>query len=243
MDVETPVETGNKRQEQLPQIRRIAKLDDIRRVIPAKPIIPLEKRIIHPKQSINYSLFILIGIFLAVFAFELAVIYRFDKLNKRYYRIALSHKNTAIDLKSRLEHADRLKNALADNRQLLVKVHLMLASKYKILQFNIDKNKSDYENMLSQNKNTISLLEGDLRVASAKAEAVVVQNELLTQEINRKNEYLKELTDRLLYNIEQQKILVNENLKLKEVPALSNKESVQIGVFKDNKPMEEKNVN
>lgn len=206
METQIPV------QEQLPQIRRITRLDDVRRVIPPKQVPLPEKKIKPPQRSMTTPTFFIIGLlFLGVLGFELAVIYKYDKLNKRLYEISVSMKNRIATLQGRLRHADEIRDRLAASRIGWIRNYLDLDSQNKILQYKID----NYGTLSMAKSSKIDALEGWMRVLNARIEAVDAQNEVLAKELNGKNEYIRELTAKLINSIGEQELLINENLRLK----------------------------
>lgn len=244
MEIETSVETRDIKQDQLPQIRRISKLDDLRQVLPPKTTFSLEKKPTIPPKHRNLIPLAAAGvIFAAIFSFELGVIYKYDKLNKRLYQISVSHKNEAAGLQKTLQYVSKSKEILGSNRRLLLKNYTALSSRQKILQFNMQKDRINYEGMLQAKINIVNTLEGDLRVASARIESVNAQNELLQIEVNSKNEYVKQLTEKLVHNIDQQKILVNENLRLKQNLDQLSQGRTALNIADENQITEKADVN
>lgn len=221
MDIETPTAAA----EQLPQIRRIAKLEDVRRVIPQKPTPPPVKEIKLPqKPRLSLRVFIIGLLFFVVFGVELAFIYRYDMLYKRLLRVSTVLKNRTVVLQNKLQYTNRINNKLSTSRRRLISNHFNLASQYNTLQFKMD----DYKGISLAKSSKIDLLEGDLRVAYAQIEAVKVQNEILAGELGEKSEYTRELTSKLINNINEQERLVNENLQLKkEIAALKIRTEVK----------------
>lgn len=214
MDTQTPQSTV---QEQPPQIRRISRLDELRRVVPPKPAAEPAKKIITPKKRIGLIIFLTAGIiFLAIFGFELTVIYKYDKLNKRLYQISSSLKKDKIALLRKLSRANQIKVLLRDNQRILQTGFLSLASRHKVLQFKMEKDKAYYESILLSDSAKIRMLEGDMSVLDARITASNAQNEVLAEELKKRNEYIKELTNKNISGIERQKLLVQENLTLKK---------------------------
>lgn len=204
MDIETPVFPAA---EQLPQIRRIARLEDIRKVIPPR-------REVRPpgKPKILFRFFVIGLLFFGILGFELAVIRRYDKLNKRLYQISVSLKDKIAMLQNKLQYAGKIRSKLIASRTGVVKGYFNLASQHKILQFKMD----DYRNLSLAKSAKINIIEGDLRVAYARIEAVKVQNGVMAKGLEKKDEYIRELTSKLINSIGEQELLVNENLRLKE---------------------------
>lgn len=213
MATETPIYTM---QTQIPQVRRVSKLDDVKRVLSSKKNITAELKVSPEKKHRHLIVYLIIGIvFFGVFAFELAVIYKYDKLNKRLYQISVSLKNKVSSVQNKLQYANKQKEILGANKRAMSENYQILSSNHKLLKLNLVDVKNNYENLLAQKSGTISLLEGDMRVINAQSEAVKAQNELLSKELTDKNIYIEELTGKLVTNITQQENLLNENLKLK----------------------------
>lgn len=239
------IETQTSIQEQLPQIRRISKLDDIPRVIPPRQILPPERKIKTPKRGryfIKYFVLIIIVLLFLESFLVLVGINRYNKLYKlheRLYQISLSLNDRITALQQKLQYANKLNDKLVASRKGLIKDYLELGSQYKILQFKMD----DYRNISMAKSSKIDTLEGNLAVAYARVEAAGVQNEILAKDLKEKGEYIRELTSKLINNIGEQEILVSENLRLKEererlAKELTGlKESIQAG------PMEDKDAN
>jgi cell division protein FtsB len=213
MDTETPIATP---QTQLPQVRRVSKLDDVKRVVPQQKI-ALPRVTNTPEQKKSHLVFYLImgAVFLGVFGFELAVIYKYDKLNKKLYQISVSLKSQVANLQDKLQYVNKQKKILGINRKAVIEDYMILSSSYKNFKASALKEKTNYENDLSKKTGSISSLEGDLRVANAQAEAVRAQNELLSNELNDKMAYIEKLTTKLVSNINEQAALLKENLDLK----------------------------
>lgn len=202
MDIQTSIQ-----QEQLPQIRRVATLDDVRRIVlPKKEMIPLQKSRARITSVVIGSLFFL------VFGIELWFIYRYDKLNKRLYEIALSHKGRAMSLHKELKHTHKIVDKLVLSRKGLISNYLKMRSGNMILQYKI----GNFKTISLAKSSMLDNLEGSLRVLNARIEAMDVQNEVLTNELKKKEEHIKELTAKLMDSIDEQEALVNENLMLKK---------------------------
>lgn len=206
MDLETQL------QEQLPQIRRVARLEDIRRVIPPKPQIPPIKEIRAPKRSRFAIRFLITAIlFFGILGFQLFVIHRHAALNKQLYQISVKLKERIAVLQEKLHYTHKINNKLSDNRKRLIRNYFNLSAQSKILQFKID----NFRDISSAKSAKVDLLEGDLRITYTKAEALKVQNEVLAKELENRDTYIRELTAKLINNIGEQELLINENLRLK----------------------------
>lgn len=216
MDIEIPV------QEQQPQIRRVTRLEDIRRGAQPIPAIPPERKIKPLQKPRTYiRIFILGLLFFGILGFELAIIHRYDELNKQLYSISLKLKDKISVLQNRLQHTNKIRDKLTASRSGLIRDYFNLTSQNKILQFRMDKYRNISGRISSAKLEKIDLLAGSLRVAYAKVEAVKVQNEVLTKELMKRDEYIRGLTSKLINNIGEQELIVNENLQLKkEVEAL-----------------------
>lgn len=236
MDIETQTPV----QEQLPQIRRIAGLDDIPRVIPPKEALPTPQKI-KPTPEKRYLIrFFMIGfLFLGILGFETSIIYRYDKLNKRLYQISSSLKTRITSLQNKLQYTKKLNNKVITSRKGLVKNYLELGSQHRILQYKMD----NYKGISIAKSSRINILEGDLRVAYARVEAVGVQNEVLATKLREREGYIRELTSKLINSIGEQEILVNENLRLKEDIDRLSKELVGLKESIQAKPLEDKDAN
>lgn len=209
MDIETPVTAT----EQLPQIRRISRLEDVRRVVPPKPVVPPRKEIKPPqKPRLSLRFFIIGLLFFGILGVEWAIIYKYDKLNKRLLQVSTILKNRVVVLQNRLQYANKINNKIIASRSRLINNYFNLASQYKTLQFKMD----DYRDISLAKLSKIDMLGGNLRVAYAQIEAVKVQNEVLARELGEKAEYIRELTAKLINSIGEQEFLVNENLQLKK---------------------------
>lgn len=209
MDIETPTAAT----EQLPQIRRISRLEDVRRTIPTKPTPKPVKEIKTPHKPRSSLRFFIIGLlFFAVFGVELAFIYRYDKLYKQLLGISTVLKDRTVALQNKLQYTNKINNKLITSRSRLINNYFNLISLNKTLQFKMN----DYRGVSLAKSSKIALLEGSLRVTYARIEAMKLQNEMLVRELGEKSEYIRELTSKLINNINEQERLVNENLQLKK---------------------------
>lgn len=219
MDIQTPI------QEQLPQIRRIAKLDDVRRVTPPREVRPPEKKIIPIQKPRAGLTFFIIGLlFFLILGFELAVIYRYDKLNKRLYQISLSLKDRIVKLQNKLHYANKTVDKLVTSRKGLIRGYLNLGADYKILQYKI----GDYGTISMAKSSKINNLEGELRVLNARIQAAGAQNEVLANELRGRDEHIRELTAKLINSIGEQELMIDENLRIKEEIAILKTQSVEV---------------
>lgn len=241
MDIETSISTT---QEQLPQIRRIAKLEEVQRVIPPKPALPPEKKIKPPERPKYFIRFFILGLlFFGILGFELAVIYRYDRLNKRLYQVSVSLKDRLANLQHNLQYTNKVKDRLLNSRKGLVRNYLELGGEFKILQFKMDNYKGISKNISLSKSSKINLLEGGLRVAYARIEAMKAQNEVFAKELNDKGDYIRELTTKLINSIGEQELLLNENLRLKEECERLSEEILTLRARGETLPSEGKDVN
>jgi hypothetical protein len=240
MDTETPIYTA---QPQLPQVRRVSKLDDIKRVIPPKRDALPTIKIPHEKRRSSLVVFSIVGVlFLGIFGFELAIIYKYDKLNKKLYDISANWKDRAKILQDRVEYLSRNKEILGKSRKILQDNYLLLNLKNRSLQSKMTVEKNNYENLLAKKMDFIGKLEGDIRVANAQVEAKKAQNDLLSSQLIEKNNYIEKLTAKLVNAINEQAALLNENIKIKArcdqlIQFLSEKSA------QEKKPGDNENVN
>lgn len=213
MDVKSQVETV---QEQLPQIRRVITLDEIKRIEPPKILPqPLKKEPIKRKPDLpklSVKIFLIGLIFFAVLGVELAIIYRYDKLNKRLYQISISLKDRLMQINRELKQVNRVKTKITKNRNNLLQAYRQRGFLYDRLQFK----ENDYKRLLISKASWSGVVQGDLRVAIAQIEALKVQRELLASQVREKDERIRQLTTQLLNNIGEQELLINENLKLRK---------------------------
>lgn len=223
MDIETPIEI---KQEQLPQVRRITRLDQIPKVIPTgtagmprtpRAIPQAVKKITPSEKSRSPLRYYLIGLIIfGIISLELAIIYRYDTLNRRLYNISVSLKDRLAVSQHAFRHADKINIKLVNSRSGLIGNYMKLGSQYRILQFRIDNYKEIFGLLSLAKSSKIDALEGDLRVAYARIGAVDAQNELLSKKIAGRDESINELTSKLIKNIGEQSALVKENLRLTE---------------------------
>jgi len=213
MDTEAPIITT---QTQLPQVRRVSRLDDIKRVVPPQKTALPQVTTVQENKKNHIIFYLIIGaIFFGIFGFELAVIYKYDKLNKKLYQISLSLKNQLNTLQNKLQYANQQKKTLSENRKAVIADYMVLRENYKNFKGASLAEKANYENDLSSKTSSINILEGELRVANAQVEAVRAQNDLLSSELNDKIAYVEKLTTKLVSNINEQAALLKENLDLK----------------------------
>lgn len=221
MDIEASAVTVQRQEE--PEIRCVSDLKDIRKVIPAKPpvsiIAPQKKQSIAKGQR-SIIVPVVIGVFflflIGIISYQLSAMQRRNKLNYELYQLALSHKNKAEILDSKLQYANKIKNILRYNQKTLRKSFSFLSSKYNALQSKMEKDRIGYENLLAEKTSIINGLQNDMRLVSAREEAVRAQNEVLSKTMEEKDSYVRELTDKLVYNITQQELLISENLRFKK---------------------------
>lgn len=255
MDIETPVDTAQVQsenppkvitQEPLPEIRRITRLDDIPKIIQPRTILPQLKKEIPSKKPVWLYRYLVIGLLIvSIIGFGLAIvaINRNDKLTKRLYKISVSLKNELTAVQYKLQHTIKLRDKLVSSRKGLVRNYLWLGPQYRILSFKMADYKEMHKKISLGRLYKINLLEGDLRVAYAKIEAVKVQNELLTEKLNERDIYIKELTSKFITNISEQELLVNENLRLKGESERLSKETMDLKESQKMSSAEAKNVN
>lgn len=211
MDINTSLETKKINQSRSPEIRQLSTLDNIPRIVSPKPILTAEKVIKPPQEKSNIIKFFIIGLLVfGILGLELAIIFRYDKLNKRLYKISMSHKNRAAVLQKKLMGFNRIRDTLIASRRGLFKSYTSVASQNKILQFKLN----NYKNISEEKLSKIDILKGDLRVYDARVGAVNAQNELLKNEVKKKDEYISELTAKLVGNIKEQETLLIENILL-----------------------------
>lgn len=239
MDIETST------QEQLPQIRRITKLEEVQRHIPAKPtLLPPKEKIKLTREPKSLIRFIIIGLlFFGILGFELAIIYKYDRLNKRLYQVSISLKDRLTKLQHNLQYTNKIKDKLFTSRKDLVGNYLELGREFKILQFKMDNYKEISRNISLAKSSKINLLEGDLRVAYARIDATKVQNEILAKELRDKGEYIREMTTKLINSIGEQELLLNENLRLKGECERLLTEVETLKAHTETLPSEDKDVN
>lgn len=240
MDIKTELKTPEVQQRRFPEIRQIKTLDNIPRIISPKPILTAEKIIKLPQKKSNFIRFVIMGlVFFGILGLELAIIYRYGKLNKRLYAISVSHKNRAATLQKKLLDTSKIRDKLIASRHALVRNYSNFVSQNKISQFKLD----NYKNISKGKLSKINILKGDLRVYNARIEAAKAQNEILIDEVKKKDGYINELTLKLVNNIGGQELLVNENLYLKsEVEKLIYELSTQ-KVEGKTQTMEDKDAN
>lgn len=208
MDVKNQTETV---QYELPQIRRIRTLHEVKRIEPSRVLPPpIKEKPRLPKVSIKL---ILIGlVFFSILGLELAIIYRYDKLNKRLYQISVSLKDRLTQTTRELTQSDRVKSHIAKSRNNLLHAYHNQNSLYSKLQFK----QNNYKTILAAKTSLLGVIQGDLRVAVAHVEALKTQQEVLVTQIKEKSERISQLTAQLLDNIGEQELLVNKNLKLRK---------------------------
>lgn len=200
-------------QEQLPQIKRITTLDEVKRIKPSRLLPPPAKKGPGiPKVSIKLFLigllfFSIVGLGLAIFT-----IYRYHKENKRLYQTSVTLKNEFLQTRRELKKTNEVKNHIVKSRNSLLQAYRERSSLYDKLQLK----ENSYKTLLTAKASWIGTLQGNLRVATAQIEALKVQRDLLASRAEEMGEQIYQLTTQLLNNIDEQELLVNENLKLRE---------------------------
>lgn len=240
MDIDAELDI---KQEQLPQVRQVTRLDEIPKVLPPRPILPVPKKTPIPLKPKSFLRYYLIGLIVfGIIGLELTIIYRYDTLNKRLYNISASLKNKLNILQHKYQHSNKINAKLADSRIGLISNYTKLGSQYRILQFKLDNYKESSRYISLAKLSKINILKTNLRVSNAHVDAVDVKNELLSKKLLEIDGYINELTSKLITNIGEQEALVNENLRLKkESERLSNELQVLKGNIKA-ATSEEKNV-
>lgn len=251
------METSFTAQDQLPSVRRVNDLNKIPKILPARSLLKDQQQFSYPVQKKNHLGVILICIFFLVLVFELTIIYRYDKLNKQYYLSYIAQKEKLTDTQKKLLSVTDLKNQTDKENADLTEKYAVLDSKYSDLDATNKMLNSDYDllkrilnnykynyNIISSDKlSKIYKLSGDVRVLNARIEAVNIQNEVLNKEVKLRDDYIKELTNKLVDNINEQGRLVEENVMLKrENRELSRIETNEKPAILSNKT-EKTNVN
>lgn len=198
-------------QEKLPQVKGITTLDEIKVIEPAEILQPKPKEIpIQRKVSVKLLLAGLL--FFSILSVELAIIYRYDRLNKRLYQISVSLKDKLVQTRNELRQSNRVKTQVLKNRDSLLAAYRERDLSYNKLQLK----EEGYKKILTAKTSWLEIFQGELRVLTAQVEALKVQQEILSGQVKQRDADINQLTVRLINNIGEQELLVNKNLKLQE---------------------------
>jgi len=225
-------------QKNLPKVRRISTLGQIRQ-FPPPTTPPGKPKTQQVKKKIPRRIILIGLVFFSVLGIELAIIYKYNNLNKRLYKIAELWKIKATDRGNKLtqakaqlkqadiqlKYADIAKRHIAKDRNMLLKAYRKrngqinrLALKFAVLQYK----EKNYRLLLKAKnallgifKTNLETLQGNTRVTKARIKALKTQRDILAAQDRKKAKRIRELTTQLLNNIGEQELLVNKNIKLK----------------------------
>lgn len=221
---------------ELPRVRRFTTLPEVQSAQIDLPVLakkPKEKK----TRIISFGL-ILIGIMLfSALGLALFTINRLDQSNKEYealykrvYQISLSQKQRIARLEDEMMMLTRIKDRLALSRRQVINGYRRLAVRYQEQknQYLALKNKEKgYQRLLAAKTVQAGVIQGSLNLASTQVEALAVQQKILRAQINEQTARVRELTSKLLANINKRKLLLRENLVLRQQLEQKNQQVVK----------------
>lgn len=216
----------DKTSKELPDIRQLTTLKDFQPPKIAEP--PVLRSPLLEKQPRHFFPGIIIVGVLLLAALGLAVFTnnRLHKSNKEYaqmnkdlYQISLSLKSQLNETEKKLQLATKIKNRLAYSRQQLMKSYRIRTNQYQnVIQIYtaLLGKEGNYKQILAAKNSQISQNSGNLRIAETRIAAFKEQQEILLVQVKERAEQIKDLTNKFMASINQQKVLIHENLDLKK---------------------------
>lgn len=208
-----------------PRVKRIATLDDIKRIEPKiesrpslpVPIPPAGEIKPKPKPKSKGFPFRLVMVVLMFFSIaglilSLITISRYDKLYKHYYKTSVVNGFKYAKAKEDIKHLNGVNAKIIGDRNNILQAYRTKSHQYNKLQ----QKENNYKQLLSSKALSLGVVKGDLRVSSAKTEALAVQRELLLSKVQERDQRINELTNQLLASISGQEELAKENIKLSQ---------------------------
>lgn len=198
--------------EKLPKRRSVTSLDNLPKSIVKEPLpIKPEAEVLSNKKKYDIK-FVSILALSVIAAIQFVFIYNYFTINQSLHNVSVIQKNEITALKN-------VAGSLASQKQKLTSDYNNLNNDFSALglEFNIMQNKvSGFKDISLSKSVKINALLGELRVKDAKLEAAAAQNAILSNDLSEYGAYIRELTEKVVNNLEAQGQLINDNIELKE---------------------------